>query len=168
MNPNDPNQMNLESKNSSTKKWIFGGCGCLTVIAVVVGIGLFMAYKSGKGLIGDMMKLGTTMHETMKAPEVIEAFGIPVEQTGTQQQTSSTVNGKNVTEITQVLKGPKGEGKLVMTMEVGGDSMMPKISSAKIVTPDGKEIPLKLGSETAAPATDLPAPAPESAPVPID
>ncbi len=81
-----------------------------------------------------------------------------MEQSGTQQQSTSTVNGKSVTEITQGLKGPKGEGKLVMTMEQSGGSVMPKLSSAKIITPDGTEIPIKLGAATAAPSTDLPAP----------
>jgi hypothetical protein len=158
MNPNDPNQLNSEPKKSSAKKWLLGGCGCLTIIAVVLGIGAFMAYKSGKGFFGDMMNLAKAAEETMQAPEVIEAFGTPVEQSGTQQQTTSTINGKSVIEITQGLKGPKGEGKLVMTMEQSAGSVMPKMSSAKIVTPDGTEIPIKLGAATAAPSTDLPAP----------
>ena len=151
MNLNDPNQLNSEPKKSSAKKWLLGGCGCLTIIAVVLGIGAFMAYKSGKGFFGDMMNLAKAAEETMQAPEVIEAFGKPVEQSGTQQQSTSTVNGKSVTEITQGLKGPKGEGKLVMTMEQSGGSVMPKLSSAKIVTPDGTEIPIKLAADTAAP-----------------
>jgi hypothetical protein len=158
MNTNDSNQLNPEPKKSSTKKWLLGGCGCLTIIAVVLGIGTFMAYKSGKGFFGDMMNLAKAAEETMQAPEVIEAFGTPVEQSGTQQQSTSIVNGKSVTEITQGLKGPKGEGKLVMTMEQSGGSVMPKMSSAKIITPDGTEIPIKLGAATAAPSTDLPAP----------
>jgi hypothetical protein len=158
MNTNDPNQLNAEPKKSSAKKWLLGGCGCLTIIAVVLGIGAFMAYKSGKGFFGDMMNLAKAAEETMQAPEVIEAFGTPVEQSGTQQQSTSIVNGKSVTEITQGLKGPKGEGKLVMTMEQSGGSVMPKMSSAKIITPDGTEIPIKLGAATAAPSTDLPAP----------
>ncbi len=158
MNTNDPNQLNSEPKKSSAKNWLLGGCGCLTIIAVVLGIGIFMTYKSSKGFIGDMMNLAKAAEETMQAPEVIEAFGTPVEQSGTQQQTTSTVNGKSVIEITQGLKGPKGEGKLVMTMEQSGGSVMPKMSSAKIVTPDGTEIPIKLGAATAAPSTDLPAP----------
>ncbi len=162
MNPNESNPLNPEPKKSSAKKWLLGGCGCLTIIAVVVGIGIFMAYKSGKGFFGDMMKLAKATEEAMQAPEVIEAFGLPVEESGTQQQTSSSVNGKNLTEITQGLKGPKGEGKLVMTMEQSGDSVMPKLKSAKIVTPTGTEIPIKLGTETSAPATGLPA----SEPVP--
>lgn len=110
-----------------------------------------MAYKSGKGFFGDMMNLAKAAEETMQAPEVIEAFGIPVEQSGAQQQSTSVVNGKSVTEITQGLKGPKGEGKLVMTMEQSGGSVVPKLSSAKIVTPDGTEIPIKLGAGTSAP-----------------
>ena len=151
MNPNDPNQLNPEPKKSSAKKWLLGGCGCLTVIAVVLGIGIFMAYKSGKGFFGDMMNLAKAAEEAVQAPEVIEAFGKPVEKSGTQQQSTSTVNGKSVTEITQGLKGPKGEGKLVMTMEQSGGSVMPKMSSAKIITPDGTEIPIKLAADTAAP-----------------
>jgi hypothetical protein len=158
MNTNDPNQLYPEPKKSSAKKWLLGGCGCLTIIAVVLGIGAFMAYKSGKGFFGDMMNLAKAAEETMQAAEVIEAFGTPVEQSGTQQQTTSTVNGKSVIEITQGLKGPKGEGKIIMTMEQSGGSVMPKMSSAKIVTPDGTEIPIKLGAATAAPSTDLPAP----------
>ena len=158
MNTNDPNQLNAEPKKSSAKKWLLGGCGCLTVIAIVLGIGGFMAYKSSKGFFGDMMNLAKDVEESMQAPEVIEAFGTPVEQSGTQQQSTSVVNGKSVTEITQGLKGPKGEGKLVMTMEQSGGSVMPKLSSAKIITPDGTEIPIKLGAATAAPSTDLPAP----------
>lgn len=158
MNINDSNQLNPEAKKSSTKKWLLGGCGCLTIIAVVLGIAGFMVYKSGKGFFGDMMNLAKASEETMQAAEVVEAFGLPVEKSGTQQQTTSTANGKNVIEITQGLKGPKGEGKLVMTMEQSGGSVMPKLSSAKIVTPDGMEIPIKLGAATAAPSTDLPAP----------
>jgi hypothetical protein len=38
-----------------------------------------MAYKSGKGFFGDMMNLAKAAEETMQAPEVIEAFGTPVE-----------------------------------------------------------------------------------------
>jgi hypothetical protein len=156
MNPNDPNQMHSQPKKSSTNKWLLGGCGCLTVIAVVVGIGLFMAYKSGKGFFGDMMKLANAAQQVMQAPEVIEAFGTPLEESGKSQQSTSTVNGKTVTEITQILKGPKGEGKLVLTMEQIGESVMPKLTSAKIFTPTGKEIPINLGSESSTPATSAP------------
>ena len=153
MNSIDSNQMNSEPKKSSSKKWLLGGCGCLTVIALVLGIGIFMVYNSSKGFLGDMMNLAKAAEETMQAPEILEAFGHPVEQSGSQQQSTSTVNGKTVTEITQGLKGPKGEGKLVMTMEQSGGSVMPKLSSAKIITPDGTEIPIKLGAGTAAPPT---------------
>ena len=168
MNPTDPNQLNPgPPKKSSTKKWLLGGCGCLSIIAIVAAIGIFMAYKSGKGFFGDMMKLAKASEEAMQAPEVIEAFGIPVETSGTQQNSSTTVNGKNVTEITQGLKGPKGEGKLVMTMEQGGGSVMPRLTSAKIITPAGTEIPIKLGGETVTPApAPAPAPVPEAAPTP--
>jgi hypothetical protein len=74
--------------------------------------------------------------------------------------------------ISQQLKGPKGEGKLELVMEQK-DSVMPRITGVRIITPEGKEIPLKLDG-TPAPALESgtpppadpepgPAPAPEAA-----
>lgn len=160
MNPNDPIPTNPEPKKSSAKKWLLGGCGCVTIIAIVAAIGIFMAWKSGKGFFGDMMELSKATAEALQAPEVIEAFGSPVENSGRQQQNITTVNGKRVTEITQSLKGPKGEGKIVMTMEQGGGSVMPRLTSAKIITPTGSEIPIKLAGDAAVPAPEA-APASE-------
>ena len=88
----------------------------------------------------------------MQAPEVIEDFGSPVENVGKQSQIATTVIGRNMTEITQTLKGPKGEDKIVMTMEPCSGTFMPKLTSATIITPTGSEIPIKVGGETPTPA----------------
>lgn len=158
--------METEPKKSSAKKWILGGCGCLTVVGIVAAVLIYVAYDKSKGFIGDMMKMAKSAEEAMQAPEVIEAFGIPIEKVGEPVQTTTTVDGKAMIEITQALKGSKGEGKLVMIMEQSGDSVMPKLSSAKIVTPAGKEVPITLGGLPSGTATEVPSPEPSEVPAP--
>jgi hypothetical protein len=130
-----------------------------------------MSY-AGAGLFADIKKFATAMESAMKAPEVIEAFGTPMEVVGEQTQTKSTENGATVVVISQQLKGPKGEGKLELVMEQK-DSVMPRITGVRIITPDGKQIPLQLDGKPApalesgaAPPAEPepgPAPAPEAA-----
>ena len=167
--------MNPEPKKSSAKNWILGGCGCLTVVGIVAAVLIYVAYDKSKGFIGDMMNMAKSAEEAIQAPEVIEAFGIPIEKVGEPVQTTSSSGGKSVIEITQALKGTKGEGKLIMTMEQTGGAVMPKLSSAKIVTPDGKEIPISLGSmpggtpaEQPAPTESPESPAPPEPPAPVE
>lgn len=158
MNANDPNQSAPQAQKSSAKPWIIGGCGCLTLLAIIAAVAGFFMYKAGKGLVGDMIKLGKAAEVAMQAPEVIDAFGTPIEHVGKQEQSTSKEHGKTVMEMTQTLKGPKGEGKLIMIMEQTDGTVMPKFKSAKIVTPTGNEIPIKLNLD--APATEgTPAPA---------
>lgn len=149
---------------SSTRKWLIGGCGCLALIGVIAAAAIIWMSYAGAGLFSDFQKMATEMEAAMKSPEVEEAFGTPLEVLG-QSQTTSKVDGASVIVISQELKGPKGKGKMELVMEQK-NSVMPRITSARIITPDGKEIPLRLDGPRGSSPTPETAPGPEAAPAP--
>ena len=123
------------SQQSSSKKWIFWGCGgCLTLL-VIGGIAAFFIFKGVLGLLEKSPPYQDGLAKARSSAEVKAALGEPIETDG---MVSGNINYNNDTgnaDLTVPIKGPKGTGTLhIKSAKEPGQNWS---SSTLRVTPQG-------------------------------
>lgn len=108
--PIDSNPIsNIDQPKSGKKKWFIGGCGCLSLIALLcIAGGAFMWISFGKPLV-DLMNENQVLVEN--SLEVQELLGTPI-TTGAPAQTRG--DDPSVIQISTPVSGPKGSGTVQM------------------------------------------------------
>ncbi|MFK7768788.1 MAG: hypothetical protein AB8B55_16320 [Mariniblastus sp.] len=100
---------NVEKPKSKGKFWLFGGCGCLTLIALVcIGGGAFSWFSFIKPNMDFMVENTTFVTSSEKAKEIL---GDPITMDMSAQ--SQEQNGQSLTYKIPV-SGPKASGTYVL------------------------------------------------------
>ncbi len=101
----------VEQPKSGGKKWLIGGCGCLTLLAIVcIGGGAFVWMQVGKPFY-DFLNENVVFIQDSEV--VQDSLGTPIE-TGAPQTSSSTENGVASIELRIPASGPKANGTVVL------------------------------------------------------
>jgi hypothetical protein len=114
--PIDSNPIsNIDEPKSGKKKWLIGGCGCLSLIAIlcIAGGGLLFI-KYGKPVF-DLMEETNNLVEN--SPQVQNVLGAPIEL-GTPSQSQGDEPG--VLLISIPVSGPNGAGTVKYRIRFDG------------------------------------------------
>lgn len=128
-----PDQMLPGTQPPSSKKgWLFGGCGCLSLLAILciggAGFSYFKWIKPGLDFVVEATTIASEnpqVKETLGEPLVVDTEGI------------TTQNGKQSIFLRIPVKGSKGSGTVVAEG---------RISSSGVITPGPMQ--LEFGDET--------------------
>ncbi|WP_044404802.1 cytochrome c oxidase assembly factor Coa1 family protein [Lacinutrix sp. Hel_I_90] len=110
--------------------WVLGG-GCLTLIVIVVVIVGALVYKVSDAITGSE----PYSHAFAMATEnekVISFLGEPIETNGMGSTSYEHVNGASTAELSIPIKGPKGEGVIVVAAEKINDAWTYNLLYVKI------------------------------------
>ena len=97
---------NVQQPKSKAKFWLFGGCGCLSMIALVcVGGGAFLWFQFGQPMVAFMNENVTLVETSPKAKEIL-GDPVTVDVSSPPQRSSSSGNFS----FTYPISGPKAKG----------------------------------------------------------
>ncbi len=106
----------VDQPKSKKKFWLFGGCGCLGLIAIVcIGGSAFVWMQFGKPVM-DMINETTAL--VQNSQQIEDRLGTPVSM-GTPEQKQDP-NSPGAIDIRIPVEGPNGEGTVVMRIKFDG------------------------------------------------
>ncbi len=129
----------VESPRSSKKWWIFGGCGCLSIIVLIcVGVGAYVYLAFARPLV-EFNNESVAIAQNSK--QLGEALGPPIQFTDTGSPQATDAPG--VVEFRTPVSGTKGSGTIVVRakLEPGPQGFI-WTREAMILEFDGKKIDL--------------------------
>lgn len=130
-------------KTSTGKIVLFAGCGCLSLIALVLA-GIAVIFFSVFGAIKSSDAYSETLALVQAHPQATEALGAPITPGFWLTGSINFNNGEGAADLTIPVSGPKGSGTLRVIADKPGGSAAWNYTTRelRLEGDDGQIIPL--------------------------